>query len=195
MVRQISQANSYKPEVAPLIAAFVERLDEAHIIVDATLTIFWCNRAGQIELERATVVVERNGQLIMVDPDCNVELTGLIHNCRGNTRFHCFRCDGGHVLFRSTEIHRDSGGSYFALNIIHTPSFQTVYDGLAEAFCLTKREDEILQYLAKAIRPDQIAKLMGLRLATVRSHIRNLYDKLGVTSRDAMFVKIAPFRV
>jgi len=44
-------------------------------------------------------------------------------------------------------------------------------------------------------RPEEIAQELGLRVPTVRTHIRNLYDKLDVTCREELFRRVSPFRV
>ena len=48
---------------------------------------------------------------------------------------------------------------------------------------LTEREGEVLCALATDLSPDQIAGRLLISLATTRTHIRNIYAKLGVHSR------------
>lgn len=45
---------------------------------------------------------------------------------------------------------------------------------------LTPRELEILQFTAKGLEQKQIAEILGLSLATVVSHKKKLFKKLGV---------------
>lgn len=54
---------------------------------------------------------------------------------------------------------------------------------------LTQREVEILQHLARGYQNKEIADLMGIGFDTVRSHLRNIYDKLHVNSRTAAVMK------
>lgn len=54
---------------------------------------------------------------------------------------------------------------------------------------LSKREEEILQLLAKGFRYKEIADHLGISFDTVRSHLRNIYDKLHVSSRTEAVVK------
>ena len=49
---------------------------------------------------------------------------------------------------------------------------------------LTDREWEVLDLLASGARTDDIARALVLSTETVRSHLKNLYRKLGVRSRE-----------
>lgn len=48
---------------------------------------------------------------------------------------------------------------------------------------LSNREKEVLEYLAKGYRYKEIAATLFLSVETIRTHIRNIYDKLQVQSR------------
>ena len=48
---------------------------------------------------------------------------------------------------------------------------------------LTRRELEVLSDLASGRTNKQIARDLGLSLNTVKFHVRNLFQKLGVNSR------------
>jgi len=54
---------------------------------------------------------------------------------------------------------------------------------------LTPRENELLDYLVKGYRNKEIADLLGVGLETIRTHLRNIYQKLQVTSRTEAVVK------
>lgn len=54
---------------------------------------------------------------------------------------------------------------------------------------LSKREEEILNLLAKGHRYKEIADVLGISFDTVRSHLRNIYEKLHVSSRTEAVVK------
>jgi DNA-binding NarL/FixJ family response regulator len=58
-----------------------------------------------------------------------------------------------------------------------------------ETKCLTRREYEILTHLAKGSQYKEIAEALSVSIATVRSHIQNIYDKLHVRSRTEAVVK------
>ncbi len=57
---------------------------------------------------------------------------------------------------------------------------------------LTPREQEILNYLAMGYRYKEIANKLFISVETVRTHIRNIYEKLHVNSRTEAILKIFP---
>jgi DNA-binding NarL/FixJ family response regulator len=57
---------------------------------------------------------------------------------------------------------------------------------------LSTREFEILEALAKGFRYKEIADKMFISIDTVRSHIRNIYEKLQVHSRTEALNKVFP---
>ena len=54
---------------------------------------------------------------------------------------------------------------------------------------LTAREEEILEHLAKGFVTKEIADKLGISSATVRFHLRHIYDKLHVHSRVEAVIK------
>ena len=50
---------------------------------------------------------------------------------------------------------------------------------------LTKREREVLRWLAEGLTNPQIAKRLVVSLPTVNTHVASIFNKLGVTSRSA----------
>jgi DNA-binding NarL/FixJ family response regulator len=57
------------------------------------------------------------------------------------------------------------------------------FDYLPEADILTAREAEVLQLLQEGMTNAQIADELTIGLETVRTHARNIYRKLGVSTR------------
>lgn len=48
---------------------------------------------------------------------------------------------------------------------------------------LTAREDEILVWLSRGKQNSEIAAILWITPNTVRKHLENIYEKLGVTNR------------
>jgi DNA-binding NarL/FixJ family response regulator len=57
------------------------------------------------------------------------------------------------------------------------------FDHLPEADILTAREAEVLQLLQEGMTNAQIAHALSIGLETVRTHARNIYRKLGISTR------------
>jgi len=87
------------------------------------------------------------------------------------------------------EVHR--GGSPMTGKIARAvvQYFRDMRGSFSEEESLSKRELEILDLLAKGYRYKEIADALGISFDTVRSHLRNIYDKLHVHSRTEAVVK------
>ena len=68
-------------------------------------------------------------------------------------------------------------------------SFQHPAPALGTANGLTKREEEILSYLVKGYFYKEIAGQLFISTETVRTHIRNIYEKLQVRTRSEAILK------
>ncbi len=57
---------------------------------------------------------------------------------------------------------------------------------IAHSFALSKREEEVLSYFARGKSNVAIAKELHIGNATVKTHSFNIYQKLGIHSRDEL---------
>jgi len=62
-------------------------------------------------------------------------------------------------------------------------AFQQMGKSSKETENLSERELEILSYLSKGYQDKEIAEHFFLSIKTVRTHLRNIYQKLHVRSR------------
>jgi DNA-binding NarL/FixJ family response regulator len=92
------------------------------------------------------------------------------------------------ILAAITDVHK--GGSPMSSSIARkvVVHFQRQAPD-NEAGNLSKRELEILNLLSKGYQDKKIADLLSISEATVRSHLRSIYDKLHVQSRTEAVVK------
>ena len=60
---------------------------------------------------------------------------------------------------------------------------------------LTPRQNELLHLLAAGRTNTQIARQLGISEGTVRTHLENIYQKLGVSSRTAAVTRAFPDRM
>ncbi|HWB93589.1 MAG TPA: response regulator transcription factor [Puia sp.] len=93
------------------------------------------------------------------------------------------------ILEAISEVHQ--GGSPMSTQIARRiiGTFQKK-DGIAAADELTSREKEILKSLSEGLRYKEIAAKFRISIDTVRSHARNIYEKLQVQSRTEALNKV-----
>ena len=99
------------------------------------------------------------------------------------------RTDPAKVLEALTELHH--GGAPMTGEIARKviDSFHRAKAATAPQDELTAREEEILDHLAKGFVTKEIADKLAISPATVRFHLRHIYDKLHVHSRVEAVIK------
>ena len=65
----------------------------------------------------------------------------------------------------------------------------------SSSYNLSDREKEVLQSLVDGNSYKMVAAEMGISVDTVRSHIRNIYDKLHVNSKSEAVAKALKDRI
>jgi DNA-binding NarL/FixJ family response regulator len=78
---------------------------------------------------------------------------------------------------------------YIARKVVQ--SFQRPVPSLRSDEVLSKRESEVLRYIALGYKDKEVAETLGLTIATVRSYVKAIYGKLHVHSRAQAILKIA----
>ena len=78
-----------------------------------------------------------------------------------------------------------AGASYLAADVQDAVSSEIRFRAKDDRPLLSPRELEILRRIADGQGPRAIADVMYLGLSTVKTHVKNLYDKLGVSDRAA----------
>jgi DNA-binding NarL/FixJ family response regulator len=99
------------------------------------------------------------------------------------------RSDPAKVLEAITDLHH--GGAPMTDQIARKviESFHQTRPAAHPQDKLTAREEEILDYLSKGYVTKEIADKLGITSATVRFHLKHIYDKLHVRSRVEAVIK------
>lgn len=99
------------------------------------------------------------------------------------------RTSPAELLQAIEEVH--SGASPMSGKIARTvvEYFQKLQSASPQDENLSKREQEILDLLVKGYRYKEIADALSISFETVRSHLKNIYDKMHVHSRTEAVVK------
>ena len=112
--------------------------------------------------------------------------------CAGATGFLLKNTSKEGIAEAIKEIH--GGGSpmsaQIARKVVQSFGQKANTNALLEIF--TSREAEMLDYLSKGYRYKEIAGFLYISTETVRTHIRNIYQKLEVQSRTEALNKVYP---
>lgn len=107
----------------------------------------------------------------------------------GNTHLNATGTNGGMLADGTSSAHSMDGGAATPRHDAQQPS--NGFDQLpytchliAVEYDLTRREEEILQLLVRGRTASRIAETLCITTATTRTHLRNIYAKLGVHSQQ-----------
>jgi DNA-binding CsgD family transcriptional regulator len=102
----------------------------------------------------------------------------------------------GHLMMRAARIgeHRDL--ALFGIQFwIADDSFAVEWPDFGPIFGFTTAEASIVRQLLEGATGEAIATGMGISINTVRTHISHVYEKLGISSREQLWRRLAPYRI
>jgi DNA-binding CsgD family transcriptional regulator len=185
-------------DIAELLQQWAEREPVPRLLVDEQLAILWSNRPAHIQLTQRRDLEIREGRLAATNPAHQPALLAFVQSCGSGLESLAIACDDqdGHILFRCLEIASDMRTRYFGMIFYRSGSdFRVSYADLETVFSLTRSEHKVLLQLLEGHTADEIATLLNVSIETTRSHIRQIYAKLDVTSREGMFSRLRPYRL
>jgi DNA-binding CsgD family transcriptional regulator len=161
------------------------------------LGVLWSNAAASAELEKRRDVEVRGGALAMTDRGRQAQLEQFLASANGSgvRTWSVARADGdGHLLFRAQRL----GESPWRVGLAFYGSgaeFRADYADLGPIFGLTPAETKVLIGLLDGLDAHRIAERDDVSIETTRSHIRAIYLKLDVNSREGLFHRVRPYRL
>ena len=175
-------------------------LDHDHVprcVVADDLALLWANIAARAALAKRRDLEIREGALVTTRPQHQSELAAFVQSSGAGISTLCLpRSAGeGHLLLRAQRLSWEEqavfGVSFFGTgeDYVHR------YADLDVAFGLTPAETRVLLSLLDGLDVDHLARLHQVSVETARSHVRKIYQKTGVKSRQALFRVARPFSV
>lgn len=170
----------------------------ARMLVDRECSLLWSNRRARQLLEEASIFRNRGGRVTFADAGRAEEFQSFVGNADGKGSVFCaYNCEAGRpIVVHARELEIVQWQQTLGLSI-HLPGepLQSDFADYGEFFGLTPAEHRIVALILSGQTAEQIATHNGGSVGTVRTHIRNIYAKLDVSSREGLFSKILPFRL
>lgn len=171
-------------------------MDAAVRTVDA-IVASWMDHdpRARAVLDEERTLSRRNGRLAPKDARTARELKRLLAEASITQSTQCIAEDGRgeHIVItakRLPEPWEHLVGLTFHLTGV---GFRFEVADLRQAFGLTRCERMVAQNLLAGQNAEQTAAVLEISIDTVRTHIKRVYAKLGVSSREGFFRKLAPF--
>lgn len=189
--------HSTSDKIGAFARAWLELADCPHLMAAEDLSILWANAAALSALAERRDVETRFGILSTTNRSLQPSLQDFVVNSGPTvTSWSMPREDSDdRLIFRSRRIVGGREGIYGVTFFGSGAEFQPHYLELEQVFNLTPSEHRVLTELANGHETDSIARMLNVSIETTRSHIRAIYRKLDVRSREALFHKMQPYRL
>ena len=190
MFRAVAEA----VDLPQLALSWLASDDIARMLVDDQLLIRWSNAVAQGWLDSRTIVSSIEGRLSVGRSDEDVR--DLLDRARHRPEGTCIPIDegGSHLIVCARLVLAGTHASIFGLSLRRTDEHRPGSAvGLAKAFGLTASEEGVLRLLFQGATAQEAADRLKVSVETVRTHVRHLYQKVGVNSREALLTQVRPF--
>jgi DNA-binding CsgD family transcriptional regulator len=192
----LSRNEKNKSTIEHLSFAWLERDATASAIGDGSLILLWANRSMISLIHDYRDVLILNGSIAINPADNQVKLVNFVQECGTNSSTLLLPDRAtGHFIVQGRLVSRNEGRHFVGLQIRSTADFKPHHADLSIAFGLTKMEHWVLLKMLDGRMADQISSTEGTSIGTVRTHIRHIYEKMHVTSREGLFSAVSPYRL
>jgi DNA-binding CsgD family transcriptional regulator len=181
-----------------LVQAWLDQDDHPRIICTTELQLIWANAAALECIKSEQNQESDHDTLALGDPGRLDDLRRLVRNCdRSLSTFAIKRRKGeGFWLVRAREIGASARGRFIGLVLVLSDAaFKPAYADIEEVFHLTPTEHRLLMHMVDGATLQDAAERMNFSIETGRTHIRHIYAKMDVSSREGMFARLRPHRV
>ena len=186
-------------EIASLGAAALRWLAKdalARLIVSEKCDIHWSNEAAQ-QLLAGQMGLECRGQVLTAtDVSGQAKLRSLLQDAEQKPASICMEQPGhdGWLVLRCVGVENGANPLFcLAINLAGDGDVWR-FDHLVECFGLTRAEHRVLQDLLAGYEAEALSSRNSVSIETTRSHIKSIYAKVGVNTREALFARLRGFR-
>ena len=182
--------------IAHYARSWLEVESGPRIIVSRGLEILWSNSAADTLLSGRQGLAKRGARLLGPTSAANDSLEILLTDAEAGPSILSIARSGGEgwLLLRASRLEGPTS-VVFGISITEASEHsRSTYEHLDTAFALTKAEHRVLLDLLDGNDAEALAAMHGVSVETTRSHIRSIYAKVGVRSRERLFARLQNFR-
>jgi DNA-binding CsgD family transcriptional regulator len=177
-----------------MLLTWLDADESARLIVDDQLRISWANGTARRWISERFPIAAVKERLCL--GDSTLMLRALLTRAALKPEGTCIPVANGttHLIICARRIGAHGARSMFGIHVRRTdrPPVEAPV-GVAEAFRLTASEVRVLEQLCRGATAQETAVELSLSLETIRTHIKRLYQKVGVGSREALLSQLRPF--
>ena len=189
-------------DVAAYLYALTEGDGRATLLVRPNLTVLWMNAAAEALIDTDPGVSIMAGKLTLVgkagheDLATRMELAARMETVGSPPAAWAVQTgvDNHLLVFSATMLAPSGREAVIGLSMRSGRPGGSTWVGIADAFRMTPSEMRVLNALLGGRTAEQLAADQGISIETSRTHIKRIYGKLGVSSREGLFARLMPFQ-
>lgn len=195
-VPSVPDMPSANPISSQLFSDWLLLIDKPMLIVRSDMAFGWANLAAQKILDDGKVIALRNGKLTSPLTDLRGDIQSAL--CRDESTIIAVGPPDDalaiHCVLRVRTLADPDGTIFYGIQIGDPQSMTNDWlNALERMFRLTGRQRDVLALLVSGVAAEKLADELDITVDTARTHIRTIYQKLGVKSREELFAKVRPF--
>ena len=167
------------------------------LIVTMDMRIVWSNLSAEAMLEEGDCFTVHKGYLACPDKDQEEPFRAFLADLSGEPTAWIHRLpEQAFRLVRAERVTPAGQPPGVSLMVYPTDArARYVWGDISRAFGLTRAEAIIVRKIIDGDGAAAVAEDLSVSLETVRTHIRRVYNKLGINSREQLFSTMSGFRI
>lgn len=182
------------PDPAPYLHELVDAHPVPVILTDPLLTVLWSNVEGSQLLRGHRDFALRNGRLCLATQEATGAFRQFLESQANGVRAWLYVNDDACWLIRIQRLFPLGRSPGYAFTIFPSGRDLPYVWPELDALGLTAAECRVLKGLLNGRAAQDLAEDLAISSETVRTHIRRIYAKLGVSNREQLFYRTLTLR-
>lgn len=198
MNSQGSGHSDQAPDLAHLTELWLRDDERPRLIITCELELVWVNDTGERLLRKRHQLEVRDRQIAIPCSTIRTRFIDFLSSClaRPSILLLSDRKVGDDLLIRGRRLLETPTETFLGLTVFESSHDTLLADAnIGAALGLTPGETRVLQGMLTGRTADDLARHLQISIDTVRSHIRRIYEKLNVSSREGLFSRVRSFGI
>lgn len=196
-VRRPRLSDRERFDVAGLVSSWLLVDGRNRMILTGAGRLVWSNRGADRYLNGGVDFHATREQVRVADPHQCAAFDAFLASASSEMSAWFYRRPSGEggLLLRAWRLATEPETIVGLVFHSTGPDYVARWADFAQAFGLTPAENRMATGLLEGHSSDELAAMSNVGIGTVRTHIKRLYGKLGVSTRGEFFRALAPFRL
>lgn len=166
----------------------------AEMLVTAELELLWSNAAALALMSRRGPVSLSDNRLILPLRRQEDSLRVFLSELDEGAGVWALKVEDGWLVRAETITPPDAPPAWLLTWQAMADADRYLWSDVGAHLRLTPSETRILRRLVDGLTVDEAANELAVSVQTVRTHVRRIYAKLGVSNRERLFAAVLPYR-